>query len=74
MTITAYESEILQFLESHEGYHSPTEIGGIVGGRTSSGILRHSAWASPKCKRLVKKGYITRNLNGHYEFKTWKVD
>jgi hypothetical protein len=42
---------------------SPTEIGNKVGG---SG--RHSAWASPICKRLVKHGIIFRSAKGHYYF------
>ena len=58
---TTNEVDILDFLKDRE-YVSPTEIGNVVGGHvidTSyvSGYkkLRHSAWASPICLRMVKK-------------------
>lgn len=40
---------------------SPTHIGQEVGG-----FPRHSAWASPKCLALVKKGLVLRGPGGKY--------
>ena len=60
--------DILKYLMvKHPNYVSPSEIGVEVGGVTKSGIKRHSAWASPKMKKLVSWGFVERSSNGHYK-------
>ncbi|HKI53910.1 MAG TPA: hypothetical protein VJ987_07275 [Anaerolineales bacterium] len=60
--MTENERKIIEYLKTHAlGYVSPTEIGRVVGGNG-----RHSAWASPICKRLVRKGLAKRNERGWY--------
>lgn len=49
---------------------SPTRIGLDIGGRTSGGLQRHSAWASPICKKLVMLDIIQRNDKGEYATKS----
>jgi len=61
--------KIVHYLaDKHPEFISPTEIGVEVGGKTKSGLTRHSAWASPKLKKLVRWGYVVRNSRGHYKF------
>jgi hypothetical protein len=45
---------------------SPTWIGQHAG---KQGYCSASAWASPKCKKLVKSGYLERNERGQYRLK-----
>ena len=60
--MTENERKVLEYLKQPaRGYTSPTKIGREVGGGG-----RHSAWASPICKRLVSKGLATRNERGWY--------
>lgn len=47
-----------------KGWTSPTEIGCALKGKRF-----HSAWASPKCKALVRRGLIKRNKKGWYKIK-----
>ena len=65
--LTENEQKVLDYLKSQPRMVSPTEIGMKVGKRTASGLLRHSAWASPICKRLVQKGLVERFANGWYK-------
>ena len=65
---TENERLVLDYLKSQGRLVSPTVIGLQVGGRTSSGLKRHSAWASPICKRLVEKGLAQRDNDGWYKF------
>lgn len=62
------EQKVLAFLEEVGDFVSPTKIGLAVGGKTSGGLHRHSAWASPICKRLLKNGLVTRNEKGWYKY------
>ena len=59
------QQQILKYLhvkwEFMPEWISPTQIGKDVGGSN-----RHSAWASPKCISLAKKGLIDRSINGTY--------
>ena len=64
---------------NHERWVSPTEIGNEVGGYVLTGNpyqgyheLRHSAWASPICLRLVKYGWAVRNKKGWYRIAGWR--
>ena len=60
--MTENERKVLEYLKQPaRGYTSPTEIGREVGG-----VGRHSAWASPICKRLVSRGLAKRNERGWY--------
>jgi hypothetical protein len=62
MKLTKNEEEVLQFLKNANGlWKSPTEIGNVVGGGK-----RHSAWASPICKKLVEKELAKRHGCGWY--------
>ena len=63
MELTSNEKAVMEFLISLDKgvWASPTWIGQVVGGGR-----RHSAWASPICKRLVEKGLIERSGYGHY--------
>ena len=51
-------------------FTSPTEIGEAYGeykhghGHFKTGY--HSAWASPRCLKLVDSGVLERNDKGHY--------
>ena len=60
------EQKILEFLRERNEFVSPTEIGLEIGGITKSGLIRHSNWSSPICKRLVIKGLLERSKNGWY--------
>ena len=66
MRLTKNQENILGYLKDCKDYVSPTEIGNNVGSRNSRGILRHSSWASPILKSLLKKGLIERNNQGWY--------
>ena len=59
MKLTMNQAIVLQFLNRMNNWVSPTSIGVSL----SRG---HSAWASPICKALVKKGLVERNENGWY--------
>lgn len=62
MELNQNEKDVLQYLKAAKGkWVSPTEIGRNVGGGK-----RHSAWGSPICKRLVKKGFAKRHDCGWY--------
>lgn len=61
------EKNVLDFIKSVQpDWVGPNRIGLQVGGLSSGGIQRHSAWASPICKRLVDKGLLERDTLGHY--------
>jgi len=50
---------------------SPTRIGQSYGDSVFGELMPrpcgyHSAWASPRCKRLVSSGMLERNNVGHY--------
>ena len=75
------ETNVLSYLRrNRDRWISPTEIGKEVGGYVVSehwtGLgrryLRHSAWASPICLRLVKKGWAVRNKRGWYRVHGWR--
>lgn len=59
-SLTASEDFIILFLKGRD-WTSPTKIG------ESWGVGYHSAWASPKCKKLVKIGLLKRNKKGWYK-------
>jgi len=66
--LTHNERNIVDYLKDKD-WVSPTQIGHDVGGRIESlygNRYRHSAWASPICKRLVEKGVLERNDKGRY--------
>lgn len=70
MKLSENEENILRYLKSHVDYISPTQIGHDVGGKVIGyygPYFRHSAWASPICKRLVKKGLVERSEKGWYK-------
>lgn len=69
--LTTNEQAVLDFLIKNKGWHSPTEIGGIVGGKTYSGRIRHSSWACPILKRLVAEGLVIKDnaVKGYYKWK-----
>ena len=50
---------------------SPTWIGQHAGGQS---YYSASAWASPKCKRLVKAGVLERNERGQYRLKAARAE
>lgn len=59
-----WDEEILKYLKDRD-WTSPTDI--AHGVCTPFGYPnRHSAWASPKCLRLVEEGLLERNDDGHY--------
>lgn len=53
---------ILKYLRGKE-WTSPTEIGKAY----RKGL--HSAWASPRCRKLVEKGLLERNAKGWYKLR-----
>ena len=63
------ERWIIDYLEG-KGWTRPTEIGKAYGiylhGEHHHYSCYHSAWASPKCKKLVANGDLERNGKGHY--------
>ena len=60
---------IMQYLKDMD-FTSPTEIGDAYGeykhGRGHFKTGYHSAWASPRCLKLVDSGVLERNDKGHY--------
>ena len=61
-------NDILVYLNKrYPEYVSPTQVGNVVGGLTSTGRPRHSAWASPKLQKLVRWHFVERSSNGHYK-------
>lgn len=58
---------IVSFL-SGKDWTSPTSIGMAYGAVHNKKDI-HSAWASPKCKKLVELGLLDRSENGHYRLK-----
>ena len=64
MKLTNNEQWVLDYLKGKD-YVSPTEIGKIHALAVGSySFTHHSAWASPICLRLVKKGLLLRNEKG----------
>lgn len=66
--LTKTESWIINYL-SGRGTCSPTQIGTAYGDHlhgNNSFHCYHSAWASPRCKKLVEKGLVERSDKGHY--------
>ena len=66
MKLSLNEKKILDYLKGMKVFVSPTEIGNGAGGLNKNGVLRHSAWASPICLKLVKKGLLERSEYGWY--------
>lgn len=67
MNLSTNEQNVLSYLKQWPNdFISPTQIGRVVGGKVR-GIYRHSSWASPICKRLVKKGLVMRSEQGWYK-------
>ena len=64
--LTENQKKIMRYLKGMKVFVSPTEIGLSAGGRTKTGLWRHSAWASPICKKLVGMGYLERSDYGWY--------
>jgi hypothetical protein len=60
LIITPNEERILEYLLEKGEWVSPTEIGKMVGGGKW-----HSAWASPICLRLVRRGLLMLDKKGH---------
>ena len=58
MKLTRTEQWVMDYLQDTD-WTSPTDIGRAYG-------VSHSAWASPRCLSLVKKGLLERNERGHY--------
>lgn len=66
--MTKTQEWIVHYLQGR-GWCSPTQIGRAYGDSkhgNDSFHHYHSAWASPKCKKLVELGYLERNDKGHY--------
>lgn len=69
--LTKDEKKVYEYLKEHNGkFISPTQIGKEVGGISSTGIPRHSAWASQICSELVTKELIIRHQCGWYASKS----
>lgn len=64
--LTKNEQKVMAYLKGMDTFVSPTEIARGVGGKSASGLPRHSAWSSPICKRLVEKGLLERSNDGWY--------
>lgn len=67
------EEFIIKYLEGKYLFTSPTEIG-LAYGIYKHGLYHnksgyHSAWATPRCKKLVALGVLERNKLGHYRIK-----
>lgn len=74
MELTKRQKWFYDFLNEHDDWYSPTELGYAYGiwkseqmGRDSVPLSYHSAAASPVCLQLVKLGLIQRNNAGHYK-------
>lgn len=76
MNLSTNEQNVLNYLRQWPNdFISPTQIGRIVGGQYAARdlrnrirfVYRHSSWASPICKRLVKKGLVMRSEQGWYK-------
>jgi hypothetical protein len=64
MNLTKNEQAIMDFLKQQPRlFYPPTWIAVKMFPNTN----RHSAWSSPICLRLVEKGLLERNDNGHYK-------
>jgi hypothetical protein len=66
--MTKSEEWILMYLDKR-GFCSPTQIGRAYGDHlhgNNSFHSYHSAWASPKCKKLVEKGLVEKNDKAQY--------
>lgn len=61
------KKRILTYLGKHYPiFISSTRVAEAVGGKTSTGTLHNSSWASPKLLVLVQSGFVQRNDRGHY--------
>lgn len=61
------EQWITDYLKDKD-YTSPTDIGRAHAEMFGiKSLNHHSSWASPICKRMVKKGLLIRNDKGHYK-------
>ena len=68
--MTEYEKSICHHLVIvGNQWTSPTNIAALV----CPGTGRHSAWASPICLRMVKKGFLERDNRGWYRLTTAKA-
>lgn len=71
MKLSKRQQQVVDYLgEAYriDSWTSPTAIGQMVWGEG-----HHSSSASPVCLRLVQKGVLERNENGHYRLKETKV-
>ncbi len=66
MIITNKMADILDDL-TFNGISTPTEIATRIGGKTSTGVQRHSSWACPTLKMLVKEGFVKRLKGARYK-------
>jgi hypothetical protein len=66
--LSVEQKAIISYLNGKD-FVSPTEIGNQVGGDLT-GHFQHSAWASPKCLKLVSMGLLRRNKKGWYKIKS----
>ena len=64
MKLSKNEAIVAAYLKGFDEFMSPTEIA-----QKLMSSAHHSAWASPICLRLVKKGLLERNKKGHYRYK-----
>lgn len=64
--MTKNEQFIIDFLKGKD-YVSPSVIGLAHAKTFGFSNSHHSAWASPICLRMVKKGLLLRNGKGHYK-------
>jgi hypothetical protein len=73
--MTKSQEWIVSYLKGR-GWTSPTQIGEAYGDHVHSNNSfhnYHSAWASPKCLGLVKKGILKRSDKGHYRLnENWR--
>lgn len=64
MKLNEQQQRVYDWIKLHDGeWLSPTSIGGDL-----FPPYGHSAWASPKCLALAKRGLISRNKKGWYRY------